>query len=396
MHVPVPFTKRTCLPPIIRRWGSIHLNLQSAFTSTTESQTRQQLELKVAEVARLREHRAGLESQVQGFSKTLEEVIACMDQLESSGQISASARYCNIGSYLSVYLPTSRSFLPSQTMQSASPLKRDITHKALFQPGHRSKIVQRIKGFSPCASPLLSGMSPGRAAAYGASCLASHPLTALTDSVQLPLSSDFTVGELSVQQHALKGAADDPASAGGLQARVTALEQQLTSCTSELASTCAELAAAREDLDRDEVIFAAKMQEASVLQARFAEVSEQARLLGELRREHDAEEGASSKQHRWEEGGPADSSRQPDQLLGEGSGVPLDAPSRCSSAGPELHPHTQLHQASFWEAVHRWGSFSGTRQHPERSVRVRWTNSGKHHTTLCSPLSHRGVRLTCA
>lgn len=168
-----------------------------------------------------------------------------------------------------------------------------------------------------------------------------------------------------LQEAALGCGADNPTSTRSLQARVAALEEQLVGCASELASTCAELAAAREDLDRDEIIFAAKMQEASALQARLAEVLEQARLaevseqagmLGELRHErNETDEEASGKRHGWGEAETEDSSRQPDQLLGESSGVRLDAPSRCSSGGPELPPRPQLHQASFWEALHRWG-----------------------------------------
>jgi hypothetical protein len=58
------------------------------------------------------------------------------------------------------------------------------------------------------------------------------------------------------------------------------------SCASELAKTASELSSARADLDRDEMIFAAKQQEIVSLQLALQESTQEAALL---REEHDAD-----------------------------------------------------------------------------------------------------------
>ena len=108
--------------------------------------------------------------------------------------------------------------------------------------------------------------------------LASHPLPTLTGSntFQFPIPA------------ALQCRADYCVSdASPLKSRVTVLEAQLTTCSLELASSCAELASAKQDLDRDEIIFAGKLEEISALHSKLdqakAALKEHEVTIAELR-----------------------------------------------------------------------------------------------------------------
>jgi len=97
--------------------------------------------------------------------------------------------------------------------------------------------------------------------------LASHPLPTLTGNgfqfpvpIPLPYMSDH-------------GSADS-FTVANLKSRVLTLEAQLAACSSELARAGADLASTKQDLDRDEIIFASKLEEISGLHEKLEQAKE--------------------------------------------------------------------------------------------------------------------------
>ncbi len=197
----------------------------------------------------------------------------------------------------------------------------------------RDTILQGLSDFFPNDSfPLKTAAAPARSgAAPRSSRLASHPLATLTGSTQLPPS---------MEEHDVRSQADGLGEMDdGVQAIVSNLEAQLAACTSELASTCTELALAKDDLDRDEIIFASKLQEVSALQAHMEETAAAAA-------EQRGQQEAAIAQLRQELEVVRQLATDDSLLLGQQGAQPPSA--RCTEGLVSNPP-----PAAFWEACRR-------------------------------------------
>jgi hypothetical protein len=202
------WSHEACVAVIQRLRQALKINHQAPYVHQAEAAALEVLRL-TEEVARLRADKDGLEARSRSIQQAVRNGLTVISQLAADGQISPVAE---------------QSFL--------SAIGSTASASCYLLPAH--------------ASQQLGGMvSPARISSYP---LDFSPGSNGSNARAAQEESAVVAASSSLAQRSL----DDEAAA--LRVRVAELEAELTTCS-------AELRQAKEDLDKDEVIFAAKMAE---------------------------------------------------------------------------------------------------------------------------------------